>query len=175
MTAWLRAELLDEPTRGDFLRVLRDYAHSRIDYGNAQDAAAEAEAYRETLARQDELWPALRTAIEPIRLTPAAASLTATTNESIDLAATRKATRVAHVPPRVLGALVVFAGVSAVMVGYEKGRLRISSSLLFFLPALAISVILDLDSPRSGAIQVSQQPMLDLWTSIQPAERIPPH
>lgn len=165
-TTWLRAQLLDEPGRSKLSEELRTYTKLRIDYGEASTKAAEEAAYHESIAEHDHLWPVLGEAIASIRGTPLAAFLVASANEAIDVAATRQATRAAHVPERVLSALILFAIVTAGLIGYEKGQFRFTTSLLFVLISLAITLILDLDRPRSGAIQVSQRPMEDLWTSI---------
>ena len=55
------------------------------------------------------------------------------------------------------------------MIGYEKGRHRMATSLLFVLLTLAATLVADLDRPAAGAIKVPQQPMLDLQRSIAEA------
>ena len=66
----------------------------------------------------------------------------------------------------------IYAGLSIMMLGYisaAAGRPhRIATTLLLVLLTLALAVILDLDRPRDGAIQVSQQPLIDLKASLGP-------
>jgi len=94
-------------------------------------------------------------------------------NGSFDLASARAAARAAHIPGRVLGILLLYAVLSMVLLGYilaANGRPhRVATGLLLVLLTLALVVILDLDRPRSGAIQVSQQPLEDLRASLQQA------
>ena len=168
-TTWLRTELLDESDRSRLQALLRRYVDIRIEFGKARTAEEEAEAFRRTEAMQQELWNATSEVVAPFRTTPLAALLVTTTNESIDLAATRKATREARIPSRILQALAIYALISAAMIGYEKGRHRAATTLLFVLLTLAASLVADLDRPTTGGIKVSQQPMLDLQRSI--AER----
>jgi hypothetical protein len=92
-------------------------------------------------------------------------------NDSFDLASARVAMRQAHIPDRVLAILLLYAFLSAVMLGYilsANGRPhRIATAMLLALMTLALIVILDLDRPRTGAILVSQQPMIDLKASLR--------
>lgn len=56
------------------------------------------------------------------------------------------------------------------MLGYilaANGKPHRIATMLPPVPlTLALMGILDLDRPRGGAIQVSQQPLEDLWTNI---------
>jgi hypothetical protein len=165
-TTWLRTELLDEADRTRLQLLLREYVETRVEFGSASSAQEELAAFRRTEAVQARLWEATSEVVTPFRTTPLAALLVATTNESIDLAATRKATREDRIPPRILEILMLYALIAGVMIGYEKGRHRMATSLLFVLLTLAASVVLDLDRPATGAIRVSQQPMLDLQRAI---------
>jgi hypothetical protein len=165
-TTWLRTELLDDADRTRLQALLRRYVDIRVEFGLASTPEQEATAFRKTEGMQQELWDATSEVVAPFRTTPLAALLVTTTNESIDLAATRKATREARIPPRILLILMIYALIAAAMVGYEKGRHRAATSLLFVLLTLAASVVMDLDRPSTGAIRVSQQPMLDLQRSI---------
>ena len=165
-TTWLRTKLLDEADRNRLRAVLREYVDLRIEFGLATTAEEEAAAFRKTKAMQQQLWEATAEAVAPFRTTELASLLVTTTNESIDLAATRMAAREAHIPPRIILVLMLYALVASVMVGYEKGRYRTATSLLFFLLTLAASLVVDLDRPATGAIKVSQQPMLELQRNI---------
>ena len=165
-TTWLRTKLLDEPDRTRLQSLLREYVDTRVRFGMARTAEEELAAFRMTEAVQERLWNATSEAVAPFRTTPLAALLVTATNESIDLAATRKATREARIPVRILQILMLYALIAGVMIGYEKGAYRIATSLLFVLLTLAAAVVLDLDRPATGAIRVSQQPMLDLQRAI---------
>ena len=92
--------------------------------------------------------------------------LVTTANESIDLAATRMSIREARIPSRILQILLLYALIAGVTIGYEKGVHRTATSLLFVLLTLAAVLVLDLDRPATGAIRVSQEPMLHLQRSI---------
>jgi hypothetical protein len=92
-------------------------------------------------------------------------------NQSFDLASARTVARSAHLPDRVLHILLLYATLSAVMLGYmtaASGRPhRAATILLLVLLTLALVVILDVDRPLSGGIQVSQQPLDDVRASMR--------
>jgi hypothetical protein len=165
-TTWLRTQLLDEGDRNRLQGLLRRYVDLRMEFGLADTPAAELTAYRRTEAMQQEIWAALMQAVAPHRTTPLAVMLVTTTNESIDLAASRMAAREAHTPPRLLRIMLIYALISAATIGYHKGRYRIATTVFFMLLTLAATLIADLDRPASGGIRVSQQPMIDLQRSI---------
>ena len=58
------------------------------------------------------------------------------------------------------------------MVGYGAGLTRRRSPLtavvLVIALAATLTIVIDLDRPREGFIQVSQQPLLDLQRQIGP-------
>lgn len=165
-TTWLRMQLLDADDRARMEALLRRYVDARVAFGNAAGPEDEVQQYRQTAALQDELWTALIAVVAPFRDTPRASLLVTTTNESIDLAAERFAARQAHIPARIMRMLVIFAWLGAGLVGYERGRQRRTTTLLFLLLTLAASLVVDLDRPSTGLINVPQDPMLELRASM---------
>jgi hypothetical protein len=172
-TTYLRAQLAPDPYRSQLQALVRRYVDARLALAEAGEdpvAIAQAEAQAEQLQRQ--MWETTVAAIPHIDPPVAAPLLTATVNEMIDLAAARKAALAARLPGSVLLALVVYAAISAGILGYvTRGTgsgTRITAFLLLILLTLAITLIRDLDRPRTGSIVVSQAPLLDLKTSIRP-------
>ena len=102
-TTWLRTGLLDEADRTRLRAVLREYVDIRVEFGAASTPGAGGRRSSERPKPcSDRLWDAISEVVTPFRTTPLAALLVTTTNESIDLAAERKATREARIPPRIL-------------------------------------------------------------------------
>lgn len=168
-TTWLRMQLLDGGERKQMESLLRRYVDTRIAFGHARTADEEVRLYKATETQQTQLWNSLMAVVAPFRDTPRAALLISTTNESIDLAAERFATRQAHIPPRILRFLALFALLAAGMVGYERGSQRRATTLMFVLLTLAVTLVIDLDRPSTGVTNVPQGPMLDLRESMAPA------
>jgi hypothetical protein len=92
-------------------------------------------------------------------------------NQMIDLHETRvTAILYARVPETVV--LLLFAGavLTLGMVGYNAGLTRrrslLSAFVLVVVLGAVITLVVDLDRPREGFLQVSQQPLLDLQAQI---------
>jgi hypothetical protein len=167
-TTALRVQLLDANVRSELDPLLRAYVAERIVYGSAPTEQGEDASYARASILQSRFWQAMSRGIEPIRTTPLAALVVSATNDMFDLAASRKAARAAHIPTRVLVVLLTYTLFVAFLVGYEKGHARWASTMLFVLLLIAAGLILDIDQPVHGAVQVSQQPMLDTQAAMGP-------
>ncbi len=68
--------------------------------------------------------------------------------------------------------LVAGSALSLGMVGYSAGLTRrrslLSSVVLVVALGAVIMIVVDLDRPREGFIQVSQQPLIDLQGQLGP-------
>jgi hypothetical protein len=92
-------------------------------------------------------------------------------NETIDLHETRlTAILYARVPETVVILLVLGAILTLGMVGYSAGLTRrrslLSAVVLVVVLGAVITLVVDLDRPRDGFLQVNQQPLLDLQSQI---------
>jgi hypothetical protein len=165
-TAWLRVQLLDEPYRGEMGAALKQYTDARVAWSEASGGDIAP-----TVAQQDKVWTAAqhlsRGGTSPVVVRQVLDPL----NEAFDTQASRTASRAARIPGRVMSALMLYAALSMVLLGHImaiNGRRKVVPTiLLLLLLTLAFSVILDLDSPRNGRIQVSQQPLINLRASMR--------
>jgi hypothetical protein len=166
-TTWLRIQILEETDRLAMSRLLEQYVDARLKWSEAGEAPLDDAA---TLALQGELWTAMGLALRGESPPLLARGVMDSLNESFDLAIERQAARSAHIPDPVLIVLLVYAVLSMIMMGSllaaNRQPHRVETLLLTLLLTLAHVVILDLDRPRNGAIQVSQQPMEELQSSI---------
>lgn len=169
-TATLRLDLLEPAARTELRGLWRDYVGARLAFGAAEDDAATGQALDAAAAAQERLWAATVAAVRPIATTAGAATLLNPTNEAFDLAGERTAARAARVPAEVLDVLLLYCAVAAATLGYvlagTREAHRAATGVLFTLLALSVAVILDLDRPRTGAITVSQQPMIDVAATL---------
>jgi len=175
-TAALRYELLPEPQRTALLRTMSDYVKVRLeffDHGEDMEQVLAAEARAEAL--QAGIWKQVGAAVRTPEGQVLATPLLNATNEMFDLAASRHAALDARVPDRALHVLVLYALVAAAIMGHglAPGERRhfVSTSGLFVLVALAISLIIDLDSPRIGSVRVPQGPMQHVAAQVQEMAR----
>jgi len=163
-TTWLRDQLLDQPFRQRLQVLMRDYVKERrtlASVGMSQAALDAADQRAGGL--QQRIWQETTAAL---RAPDAAALVTCVlqaTNEMFDLPAARRAALDAEVPPAILWTLVLVAVIAAAITGYglAAGRHRhlITSSGFFIAAALTITIIIELDQPRSGLIRVPQTPI----------------
>jgi hypothetical protein len=93
-------------------------------------------------------------------------------NQTIDLNETRITAASARVPETVILLLIGGSVLSLAMVGYSAGltkrRSMLTAVVLIIALGVVIMVVVDLDRPREGFIQVSQQPLIDLQNQIGP-------
>ena len=168
-TTYLRAQLLDEPHRSRISRLLEGYTQNRLDLANATEMEDKARLMAQSNAYQSRLWRETVSAIRPIRGLEIASTFVDTMNQTIDMAAARFAARRAHVPSRVMVALLLYMSVCAFMLGFAMAtaRRRASTAVLLGLLVLAFLLILDIDRPTSGAIREPQSAMEDLLAMIR--------
>jgi hypothetical protein len=159
-TAWLRAGFAKGGADPALQQAIAAYADTRLRLSRGEeDAAVERATGPAQAAVRARLAEAVRGTDPPI-----AAIIITAIGEMFDAASARHAERLARLPGEVVFVLLVYAIVAAGIVGYVIGQSRrrdaIVGAILYALLALAITLILDLDRPMSGAITVDQAPML---------------
>jgi hypothetical protein len=169
-TTYLRAGYLPEPASSQIRELLRQYVPLRIvvtDQANVVEDIAQSEqilnqiwAISEEVARTTDQGDLVSVYIESL-------------NETIDLHETRvTAGLYSRVPETVLLLLIGGSALSLAMVGFSAGLTRRRSLLTAVVLVVAlgavIMIVVDLDRPREGFIQVSQQPLIDLQRQIGP-------
>ena len=171
-TAVLRYQLMPEPHRSELLRSMAQYVKVRLEFydlGADMERVGDAEARAE--AMQATIWRQVNAAVRTPQGAPYAMGVMMPTNDMFNLEASRRAALEERVPPRALHVLVIFAVVTAAIMGHglAHGRRRhlVSTCGLFVLVALAISLIIDLDNPRVGSVRVPQTPMENVARDVE--------
>jgi hypothetical protein len=164
-TAVLRYQLMPEPHRSELIHSMADYVKVRLefyDFGADMLRVGEAEAQAE--AMQAKIWRQVHAAVRTPEGAPLAMGVMMPTNEMFNLETTRRAALEERVP-------VIFAVVTAAIMGHglAPGRRRhlVATCGLFILVAMAISLIVDLDSPRVGSVRVPQAPMENVAREVE--------
>jgi len=170
-TTYLRFQILQDPARGELSRQMLSYIEAREDFFSADDAAKVATADARTNDIQAQIWPELSAALRAQPNATTNQSLLETTNEMFDLAASDRAAVDGRVPISILRVLIGYSLIAAGFIGYalaaKRSRYFIASTALFILFALSISLIIDLDRPRSGSVVVSTLPFSRAADSIR--------
>jgi len=168
-TAYLRAGYLPEPASSQARELLREYVPLRIVITASKDIQADIEHSKAILA---ELWT-ITEAVAKNNGSDVVALYVESVNDTIDLNESRITAGIyARVPETVVLLLTGGAALSLAMVGYSAGltgrRSLLSAIVLVVALGAVIMIVVDLDRPRDGFIQVSQQPLIDLQQQIGP-------
>jgi len=166
-TAYLRAQVLPEPYRAPISALLLKYTALRLVFFEAGVDPAKLQAADErTQQLQAQLWEqAIALSEQDVRAVTTGLFLEAL-NEVFDLHANRVAALQNRVPEVILLLLYVVAVITIAMLGYGAALIErrnlVPTFIALFLVATILLTIVDLDRPRRGLIQVSQQSMLSL-------------
>lgn len=175
-TTYLRAQLLPKGMHDEVQGLLRQYLDARIQEGriNTTDTAERESPLRQANLMATQLWGhALRAAEEDGRAVTIGLFIQSL-NEVIDAYGTRNASLNRHVPEIVLFLMFATIVMTTATLGYASGiaghRVTLAAFVLVMLIALVVFLIVDLDRPRRGIIQVSQESLLTLQQSIGAAQ-----
>jgi hypothetical protein len=167
-TTYLRAATLPEPERVQARALLRDYVDARlagVRSGNIDEAVGRSEEI------QTRLWNSAAALAEHSPSSIVVALYLQTLNDMIDLHTKRlnEALRI-RIPAIIWIALYSLTALAMLEVGFQTGlggRRRVLSTPAFAVAfATVMLLIMDLDRPQMGWIQVSQQPMAELRKSM---------
>ena len=167
-TTYLRAGYLAEPASGEIRALLREYVPLRI----ATNDPVELEArIARSIELHSELWSRAEALARSAPDSEVLALFIESLNEVIDLHESRVTVGVyARVPETILILLLLGSMLTLSMVGYNAGLSRRRSSLativMIGVLGSVITLIVDLDRPRGGFVQVSQRSLIDLHAQI---------
>lgn len=173
-------QLLPEPHRAKLIATMADYVKVRREFF---DVGSDFDKIDETMDRtealQEVIWADAGAALRTPEGQPLTVPVLNIAGEMFDAAAMRYAALEVQVPDRALQVLVLYALVTAAIMGHglaPGGRRHFTSTAgLFLLIALAISLVIDLDSPRAGSVHVSQAPMERVVAQVlATAAKLPP-
>lgn len=171
-TTYLRSELLADPVRDESQKLLRRYLDLRVTAG-LESLDQVDERHRLLVDSNhllDEIWAlAIQAAADnpnPVTTGLYLQSL----NEMIDAFGVRQAALDRHVPEVVLFLLLGTLILTGSLVGYASGitgqRASFATYILVLLIVLLVFIIIDLDRPRRGLIEVPQASITALRDSI---------
>lgn len=167
-TAVLRAELLPEPHRDQARDALSDYLDLRIQAASISlDRVDERdELLDRTAALQNRLWQLGRDAAQDFPNPVQTGLFVQALNDLIDTYGSRNAALDRHVPEIVLFLLFGTFALTACLVGFSSGisgnRASFPTYILVVLITFLVFIIIDLDRPRRGLIEVSQKSLIEL-------------
>jgi hypothetical protein len=163
-TAFLRADLLDEPHRSELRNALKRYTEHRIEVSRNLRAGFSPDAAAEIQRHHARIWAAASAGVasNPMLML----SVLPPVNELIDLHSTRVAAANKQLPGLILVLLVACTLLAIGVIGYGcgvSGRRRAALAVpLTIIVWASLWVTIDLDRPRAGLMQLSDAPLKDL-------------
>jgi hypothetical protein len=172
-TAWLRSEFWPEPNRTEAKGLIREYTEKRLAFVQARDLSPERVKSMNFESQRilSRLWEmAVADALRDMNSDVAALYLESL-NEMIAIHASRVAVGIqARIPAALWFVLYCITILGMMGVGYQTGiagsKRSMARPILAVSFALVILLIASLDNPIHGIIDVSQQPFIDLLSSM---------
>lgn len=171
-TTYLRARLLPGGMQDDVQALLRQYLDVRIQEGlvDATDPELHESLLHQAKLMEAQLWNHAVRAAELDKSVVTSGLFIQSLNELIDTSSTRNAALNRQVPEIVLFLMIATIVLTTATLGYASGiaghRVTLAAFVLLILIALVVYLIIDLDRPRRGVIQVSHDSMLSLQQTI---------
>jgi hypothetical protein len=162
-TAYLRTELLTEPTRTQAADLLSRYLDARLYFLSIKDPAALAVPARAVDELQRQLWSTTQR-MDDVGTAPTLLYVQAL-NAVIDEQGKRSAAYYNRVPAAALTVLVLLAAASLAVLGYGAGLAGRRSTMCWLTGVLVVVVVLliiDLDRPRSGLVVIDNRSLVQL-------------
>jgi hypothetical protein len=173
-TAALRGRLLPQPHADKTASLFREYVETRLQYNAAgTDNNAISVSENRAGAIEDQLWEISRVLLAEDPRAQPASLFTQALNEMFDIREERRFALDDHVPTAVVFLLFSVSFAAMGLISYScglNGRRRPLANLTFAcLIALVLVIILDIDAPRVGFVQVSQDSLIRLQQSLPAA------
>lgn len=170
-TLWLRAGLIEEPVRNELRETLREYTEARIELGGSPD---DLEAWRAARTKSEMLhtsiWSAIEHANSPGASNAIMSSLINAANELIDIHEMRLASIENYLPSPLLLLLLGAASVATSFLAWSFGAGTHRSRRAIFMLGLLISAVLllimDVNRPQRGIVQVGVATLERVQNSI---------
>ena len=168
-TLYLHADYLPEAAVGQMRELVREYLPLRI----ADDQATVQANIQRSVAMHAEMWALVASAARSGHSPDLVSALGDSLSQLVALNETRiVAGMYARVPETVLLLLLAGSALSLGMVGYSAGLRRrrsiLSALVMVVTLGVVLMIVIDLDRPQDGLINVSQQALLDVqrWVGL---------
>ena len=173
-TAALRGRLLPQPHADRTVILFREYVESRLQYNASGTDNNSISAVENRASKiENQLWEISRVLLAEDTRSQPASLFTQALNDVFDIREKRRFALDDRVPGAVIFLLFAVAATAMGLISYScglNGRRRGYANLTFaILIAMVLIIILDIDAPRVGFVRVSQDSLVRLQQSLQPA------
>jgi len=172
-TASLRTQLLPAEFQEEAAELFRKYVDLRVAIGKTDLTNREQRIqYNALIAEtQGELWSLAMKATDADPRPVTTGAFVKSLNDLIDSQGKRNALLWMHVPEAVLLILYLVFLSSGAILGYSGGlsgkRILLPTALISLLISLIVFIVIDLDRPKRGIIQIDQSIMVELQEGLQ--------
>ena len=167
-TAQLRTSLLPSPYDAETKKLLREYIDLRLTINQTDLTQKDIRRTyeRKTVAVQEQIWGMALKAAEVAPNPVTTGYFVAAINDMIDAQGKRNDQLLRHVPPSIFYLLFTIFIATSALTGYASGlgrrNSRVPAIVLSLMVCLLVFIIVDLDRPRRGIIEVKQDSMENL-------------
>jgi len=172
-TAWLRTDFVSDDFRDPAKALLISYATARMEA--AKVSTVDGTLRAELIARAESTFAGLwAIAVEETRRTPTPVTMSfaASLNDMIDALASRDSAIERHVPELVLfllfGTFILLGGVIGFASAISGVRPGVPVYAMMALIVILVFLIVDLDRPRRGLIEVDQSALVSTVRGMTP-------
>jgi hypothetical protein len=168
-TAYLRADTIPDPQRGELKAALKEYTADRVALLSREGRDQIEPLLARVSGLQQRMW---RSAIKATQdNAPLMAVVLPPINEVIDLHSVHLAMARRHLPTPIMTLLLGTAAIGLGMVGFGNGRVGRRFSVLDAVYgavlAIALWMTIDLDYPGIGLIRVSNLPVVESLAAMR--------
>ena len=167
-TAYLRAETIADPQRGELKAAIKEYTADRVTLLSREGRDQIDALLAKVSGLHERMW---RLAIDATQNNaPLMAVVLPPINEIIDLHSTHLAMARRHLPIPIMTMLLGTAAIGVGMIGFGNGRVGRRFSVLDavygIVLAAALWMVVDLDYPGIGIIRVSILPLVEALAAM---------
>jgi len=168
-TAYLRADTIAEPQRGELKAALKEYSADRVKLLSREGHDQIEPLLAKVSGLHERMWRSAITATQDNA--PLMAVVLPPINEVIELHSMHLAMARRHLAIRILAMLLRTAGFSIIIVGLGNRRIGCRFSLLDAVYgavlAAALWMTIDMDYPGGGMIRVSNRPVVEALAAMK--------
>jgi hypothetical protein len=168
-TAYLRADTIAEPQRGELKAALKEYTADRVTLLSREGRGQTESMLAKVSGLHERMW---RSAIKGAQdNAPLMAVVLPPINEVIDLHSMHLAMARRHLPVPIMAALLGTAAIGVSMIGFGNGRVgrrfSVLDSVYGAVLAVALWMTIDLDYPGIGLIRVNNLPLVETLAAMK--------
>lgn len=168
-TAYLRADIIAEPQRGELKSVLKEYTADRVTMLSREGRPQIDTLLAKVGGLHERMWRAATSATQ--NNAPLMAMVLPPINEVIDLHSVHIAAARRHLPIPIMAVLLATAAIGTGLMGFANGRVgcRFSAidSVYGIVLAVALWMTVDLDYPGIGVIRLSNISMVETLAAMK--------